>query len=325
MSQLPVVVARGPIPEGAYAPLEGLADLRLLDAAAPRAALVAALPEARGLISFLTDRIDAALLDAAPRLAVVANYAVGVNNVDLAAAAARGVWVTNTPGVLTEATAELAVGLMIMLARRLGEGERELRAGRFGTWTPTYLLGDGLTGKTLGIVGYGRIGRAVAVRARSLGMHVVHASHGGHTPADSGATPVELDTLLAASDVVSLHVPLTPETRHLVGEAQLARMKRTAFLVNTSRGSVVDEAALARALHAGTIAGAGLDVYEDEPCVHPDLLTAPRAVLLPHLGSNSREARTAMGRLAARNVAAVLAGREPETPVARGRAPAGPA
>jgi glyoxylate reductase len=308
---LPVVVARAPVPEGAYAPLEGLADLRLVGADVPRPALLAGLREAVGFIAFLTDRIDGELFQAAPALRVVANYAVGINNVDLAAARARELWITNTPGVLTDATAELAVGAMIALLRRFAEGERELRAGRFG--------------KTLGIVGLGRIGRAVAARAAAFGTAVVYTSRSPSPEAPAGARRLSLEGLLAESDIVSLHVPLTPETRHLLDARALSRMKPTAVLVNTSRGPVVDEAALARALGAGRLAGAALDVYEDEPRVHSALLTAPSTLLLPHLGSNTRAARLAMGRLAARNVAAVLRGERPPTPVAGPGPELGPA
>jgi glyoxylate reductase len=313
---LPVVVARAPVPEGAYAPLEGLADLRLVGADVARPALLAGLREAVGFIAFLTDRIDGELFQAAPALRVVANYAVGVNNVDLAAARARELWITNTPGVLTDATAELAVGAMIALLRRFAEGERELRAGRFDGWTPTYLMGEGLSGKTLGIVGLGRIGRAVAARAAAFGTALVYTSRGPSPEAPAGARRLSLEALLAESDIVSLHVPLTPETRHLLDARALSQMKPTAVLVNTSRGPVVDEAALAQALGTGRLAGAALDVYEDEPRVHPALLAAPSTLLLPHLGSNTRAARLAMGRLAARTGAAVLRGERPPTPVA---------
>jgi glyoxylate reductase len=308
---LPIVVVRGPVPEGAYAPLAGIAALRLVEGG--RDALLAALPEASGLVAFLTDRVDAELLRAAPALRVVANYAVGVNNVDLAAAAARGVWVTNTPGVLTEATAELTVGAIVALLRRFGEGERELRAGRFSGWTPTYLVGEGLGGKLLGIVGWGRIGRAVAARAAAFGMHVAWCRRSRSSPPEPGERSFE--ELLETSDVLSLHVPLTPETRHLIDDAALARLRPGAYLVNAARGPVVDEPALAAALTSGHLAGAAVDVYEDEPRVHPALLAAPHALLLPHLGSNTRVARLAMGELASRNVVAVLRGERPPTPV----------
>lgn len=319
---LPVVVVRTPVPDGAYTVLEGVAALRPVPVEVTRPGLLAALDEAIGLVAFLTDRVDAELLAAAPSLRVVANYAVGVNNIDLAAARARGIWVTNTPDVLTEATAELAVGAMLALLRRFAEGERELRAGRFTGWTPTYLVGEGLYGKTVGIVGFGRIGQAVAARVAAFGVKVIYASTDETAPAPGAARRVDLDALLTESDVVSLHVPLEPETRHLVDARALGLMKPSAVLVNTARGPVVDEAALARALHARRIAGAALDVYEDEPRVHPELLTAPSALLLPHLGSNARAARLAMGELAARNVVAVLQGRRPPTPVVDPTAPA---
>jgi len=319
---LPVVVVRTPVPEGAYDALAAVATLRPLPVEVPRAGLLAALGEAAGLVAFLTDRVDAELLAAGPRLRVVANYAVGVNNIDMAAARARGVWITNTPDVLTEATAELAVGATIALLRRFAEGERELRAGRFGGWTPTYLVGEGLAGKTFGVVGLGRIGQAVAVRAAAFGARIVYATSDEVGPPPAGARRLTLDELLATSDVVSLHVPLTPETRHLIDARALARMKPSAYLVNTSRGPVVDEAALARALHEHRIAGAAIDVYEEEPRVHPELLTAPAALLLPHLGSNTSTARLAMGTLAARNVVAVLRGERPPTPVVDPTAPA---
>ncbi len=299
----PLVVVRTPLPEGALEPLSGRARLELLAEGAPRADLLRAIREADGLIAFLTDAIDQELFSLAPRLAVVANVAVGVNNVDLAAARKAGVVITNTPDVLTDATADCTMALILMVTRRLGEGERELRAGRFSGWTPTYLLGSGLQKKRLGIIGMGRIGRAVAKRARAFGVKVLGSDRHAN------------DEILAQSDVVSLHVPLTDKTRHLIDEAALERMKPGSYLVNTSRGPVVDEAALARALASGRLAGAALDVFEEEPRVHPELLAAPNTVLVPHLGSNTREARLAMARLAAANVAAVLGGRKALTPV----------
>jgi glyoxylate reductase len=270
-------------------------------------------------VTLLHDRVDDAFLDAAgPQLRVVANVAVGYDNVDVAACSRRGVVVTNTPGVLTEATADLALALILMATRRLGEAERAVRAGGTWSWSMFFMLGTGIQGKTLGIVGLGQIGRATARRARALGMDVVYAAPRRAEPAieaELAARHVPLEELLATADVVSLHCPLKPETHHLVDAEALARMKPTAFLVNTTRGPVVDEAALAEALRAGTIAGAGLDVYEREPVVHPALLELENVVLLPHLGSATVETRTAMAMLAARNVAAVLAGGEPLTPV----------
>ena len=260
----------------------------------------------------LHDRVDDALLSAAgDRLRIVANVAVGYDNVDLDAARAHGVTITNTPGVLTDATADLAIALLLAITRRLGEGERLIRSGKPWAWAIDFMLGRGLRGKTLGIVGYGEIGQATATRARAFGMEVIY------TQRSRGADPgqVELATLLERSHVVSLHCPLTPETRHLIDADALGRMRDDAYLVNTARGPVVDEAALADALRDGVIAGAALDVFEDEPAVHPGLPGLENAVLLPHLGSATIETRTAMAELAAANVIAVLGGGAPTTPV----------
>jgi glyoxylate reductase len=270
------------------------------------------------LVTLFSDRVDAALLERVPRLRIVANYAVGYDNVDLAACAARGVVVTHTPGVLTEATADLAFGLLLATARRIAEGDRLVRRGGFRGLTPSFLLGARVHGATLGIVGLGRIGQAVARRARGFGMRVVYAGRQvAHPDVERalGAARLPLDELLARADFVSLHCPLTPETHHLVNAARLACMKPTAILVNTTRGAVVDEAALAAALARGTIAGAGLDVYEDEPRVHPGLLPLDGVVLAPHLGSADRPTREAMARLAVDDVLAVLGGRPPAHPV----------
>jgi len=272
----------------------------------PRQELLRRLPGAVGLMTMPTDRVDGEVLDAAP-LRVVANHAVGVDNIDLDAARSRGVVITNTPGVLTEATADLAMALILAAARRVVEADRFVRAGRFRGWRPTMLRGLELHGARLGIVGYGRIGRAVAARAGAFGMEVVHTGRGSGLP---------LDELLATSDVVSLHCPLTDQTHHLVGEDQLRAMKPTAVLVNTARGPVVDEGALARALRERWIAAAGLDVFEAEPEVHPELLELDNVVLLPHLGSATWRARRRMARTAARNLVAVLGGQEPPDRVA---------
>ncbi|HWT24611.1 MAG TPA: D-glycerate dehydrogenase [Solirubrobacteraceae bacterium] len=270
---------------------------------------------AHGVVTMLHDRVDGAFLDAAgPQLKVVANVAVGYDNIDVDAVRERGVLVTNTPDVLTDATADIAIGLMLAVMRRLGEGERRIRSGRGWAWAIDFMLGTSLQGKTLGIVGYGAIGRATAARARAFGMQVAY--HQRRRAADAGdATFMALEDLLAQADVVSLHCPLTPETRHLVDRDALARMQPSAYLVNTARGPVVDEAALAEALRDGTIAGAGLDVFEREPEVHPELVDLENVVLVPHLGSATVETRTAMADLAARNVVAVLRGEDPLTPV----------
>jgi len=248
-----------------------------------------------------------------PELKIVANCATGVDNVDLVAAEMNGVIVTNTPDVLTEAVADFTWAMILTITRRVSEGERLVRSGRWGGWALDQLLGMELRGKQLGLVGTGRIARAVATRAGAFGMRVVFAAR-RHIDSFDGDL-ISLDRLLVSSDVVSLHVPLTPETTHLIDRKSLARMKRSAYLINTSRGPVVDEEALAWALQNHLLAGAALDVYEREPAVHPDLLQLENVLLVPHLGSATTETRTAMADLAAENVLAVLAGRPPMTPV----------
>lgn len=265
------------------------------------------LGDADALVCLLMDRIDASVLARAPRLRVVANCAVGFDNVDVAALTAAGVAVSNTPDVLTEATAELAFALMLAAARRLPEGERLVRSGTWEGWRLDQLLGVQLLGKTLGIIGMGRIGRAFARRAEAFGMRVIHASARGQ--ADPAAA--EVDAVFSEADVVSLHCPLTPATRHLVNRERLARMKPTAILVNTARGGVVDEGALVEALTTGQIFAAALDVFEGEPTIDPRLLACPRLVLAPHIGSATTEARTQMAQLCADAVIAVLSGRRP--------------
>jgi glyoxylate reductase len=267
---------------------------------------------AEAIVAMLHDRIDDRLLAAAgEQLRVVANVAVGYDNVDLDAARRHGVTITNTPGVLTDATADLAIALLLAVTRRLGEGERRIRSGEPWAWSIDFMLGSGLRGKTLGIVGYGEIGRATAARARAFGLEVIY------TKRSPGPDPgrVELGELLERSHFVSLHCPLTPETRHLIDAAALARMRGDVYLVNTARGPVIDEAALAAALRDGVIAGAALDVFEREPEVHPELIGLDNVVLVPHLGSATVETRTAMAELAAANAIAVLAGGGAPTPV----------
>jgi lactate dehydrogenase-like 2-hydroxyacid dehydrogenase len=261
----------------------------------------------------ITDKVDRAVIESGHDLKIIAQAAVGYNNIDVAAARERGIIITNTPGVLTDATADITWALILGITRRISEGERLIRRGDWKGWTFDFMLGAELRGKQLGIVGYGGIGRAVAARGRAFGMRIAYTSR---TPReDPGADLMPLDRLLATSDVVSLHCPLTPETTHLIDQKALARMKRSAYLINTSRGPVVDEKALAWALRTRLIAGAGLDVFEHEPNVEPELLTLENVLLVPHLGSGTVETRTAMADLAARNVAAVLAGRPPLTPV----------
>jgi glyoxylate reductase len=304
----PVLITRK-LPSSVVARLEASCDVDRFegDTNMPHDALVERIAGKHALISLITDSIDAAAIAAGTQLRVIANVGVGYNNIDVTTARGRGIIVTNTPDILTDATADFTVALILAVTRRLGEGERLIRRHGWTGWALDQLLGMQLGGKQLGIVGYGRIGRAVASRAATFGMKVVHTSRSGDG--------MPLDRLLATSDVVSLHVPLTPETRHLIGQPELARMKRTAYLVNTTRGPVVDESALAWALKNRLIAGAALDVYEREPEVHADLLTLENVVLAPHLGSATIETRTAMADLAARNVIAVLNGEPPLTPV----------
>jgi glyoxylate reductase len=275
--------------------------------------LRARVADKEALVCLLTDRVDAPVLDAAPKLRVVSNVAVGYNNIDVAAARARRIVVTNTPDVLTDSVADFTWALVLAITRRLAEGERLLRRGEWKGWALDFMLGSELRGKQLGLVGLGRIGRAVAARAPAFGMRVVYTSR-SELPF-AGGERVSLDRLLNTSDVVSLHVPLTADTRHLIDKRALTRMKRSAYLVNTSRGPVVDEEALAWALGQHLLAGAALDVYENEPAVHPDLLRLENVLLVPHMASGTTETRTAMADLAAENVIAVLAGRPPLTPV----------
>jgi len=278
-------------------------DLRETPAAELAASfeLIATPVDCDGLVAMPTDAVDAALLDrAGPTLRIVANHAVGLDNVDVAAATARGVVVTNTPNVLTPATAELTIGLALAVVRRIAEGDRLVRSGIAWRWSPTFFLGRSLRGRTLGIVGLGRIGTEVARLGEALGMRVVHS--GGRGP----WKPLELPDLLGCADVVTLHVPLTPQTRHLIGREELGAMRCDANLVNASRGPVVDEAALAEALAAGEIAGAALDVYEREPEVHAGLVGLPNVVLTPHLGSATEEARDAMGMVCVEALRVVL-------------------
>jgi glyoxylate reductase len=266
----------------------------------PRDALIEHTREADALLSLLTDRVDTELIDSSPRLRAIANYAVGTDNIDLAAATARGIPVGNTPDVLTETTADLAWALMLSAARRIVEADAGVRAGEWPPWTPDAFLGHDLYGATLGVVGFGRIGQAVARRGEGFSMEVLHSSRSGG---------VGLDELLERSDFVSLHAPLTPDTRGLIGARELARMKPTAVLVNTARGPLVDTDALPRALHEGEIAAAGLDVTDPEPLPadHP-LLDAPNLVVVPHIGSASHRTREAMAEMAVDDLLAALNG-----------------
>lgn len=313
----PSILLTGKIPSSVLAKLESIGEVDQFRKdgvdVMPHDELVARVAGKQALVSMITDAVGRDVIDAGKDLKVIANAAVGYNNIDVRAARERGISVTNTPGVLTDATADLTWALILGITRRIGEGERLVRRGEWKGWTFDFMLGAEVRGKQLGIVGYGGIGRAVAARGRAFGMRIAYTSR---TPKDDPeAEAMPLDRLLATSDVVSLHCPLTPETRHLLDQPAFARMKRSAYLINTSRGPVVDEKALAWALRTRLIAGAGLDVFEQEPKVEPELLTLENVMLVPHLGSGTVETRTAMADLAARNVAAVLSGHPPLTPV----------
>jgi glyoxylate reductase len=289
------------------------------DAPLPRPELLRRVAGAAAIVAMLSEKIDEELLAAAgPSLRVVANYAVGYDNIDLAACRRRGVRATNTPGVLTNATADIAWALILAAARRVVEGDRLMRTGQWRGWSPMELLGVELSGATLGILGAGRIGSAVARRAVGFEMRVLycHPRANEELERTCAARRVELDELVAASDILSLHVPMRPGNHHLLSRARLERMKSTAILVNTARGPLVDEAALVELLRERRIAGAGFDVYEHEPRLSPGLSELSNVVLLPHLGSATTATRARMAEMAAQNVLAVLAGREPDNPIA---------
>jgi len=349
---MPTVLVTCKLPSSVLAKLESAAvvDLYAGEPPMPPTELRARLADTDALVCLLIDAINRTVIDAGQKLKIVANIAVGYNNIDLAHARSRGVVVTNTPDVLTESVANFTWAMILAMTRRLPEGERLVRRGQWRGWALDFMLGSELRGKQLGLVGWGRIARAVAARAPAFGMRIAYTSRreadvptvrrsahadaverasGSPEPKALGVGPqrrkevgphehwkrISLDQLLSTSDVVSLHVPLTPETRHLIDKRALARMKRSAYLVNTARGPVVDEAALAWALQQHLIAGAALDVYENEPAIHPDLLKLESVLLAPHLGSATTETRTAMADLAVENVLAVLAGKPPLTPV----------
>ena len=306
------------IPSAVLSRLEAAHDVEIYDGPSPipEDELKRRIGGKQALICLLTEKISAEVI-AASDLRIIANIAVGYENIDVAAARARGIVVTNTPDVLTEAVAEFTWALILAAARRLSEGERLLRRGVWQGWTLDFMLGSGLHGKQLGIVGTGRIGRAVAAKAPAFGMKVAFAKR-GQPPfplSEKAAVALSMDELLVSSDVISLHVPGGQATRHMIDKKSLARMKRSAILVNTSRGSVVDEEGLAWALKERLIAAAALDVYEREPAVHPSLLAMENVILAPHLGSATRETRTAMASLAVENVLAVLSGQPAKTPV----------
>lgn len=316
MLQARVYLTR-PIPDAGIEMLrEQISDFHMNeeDRVLSREELKQAVKGCDGILSLLTDKMDAEVMDAAgPQLKVIANYAVGFDNIDLQAATERGVLVTNTPGVLTDATADFAWALLMATARRIPESERYARAGKYKAWGPKLFLGGDFVGRTLGIIGAGRIGSAMAKRATGWNMRILYTDvqPNPNIEKEVGAQFVDMDTLLKESDYISIHVPLTPETHHLIDEAALRKMKPTAYLVNTSRGPVIDEAALARALKEKVIAGAGLDVFEEEPKIHPDLLELENVVITPHIASATHETRNKMATMAATNLIEALRGNRP--------------
>ena len=277
--------------------------------------LMEAVKGTQALLCLLTDPIDSEVIKAGNQLKIIANYAVGYDNIDVAAATKKGIMVTNTPGVLTETTADMAWALLMSCARRVVEADKFVRDGRFKRWEPKLLLGYDIHGKTLGVIGFGRIGRAVAKRAKGFGMKVLYHDVQRADPETErtiGVEYVDLESLLELSDYITLHTPITPETHHLIGRRELKAMKQTALLINTSRGPVVDEGALIQALNKGLIAGAALDVYENEPHVPSELRELPNVVLTPHIASGSIETRSKMAKMAAENIIAAMHGQQPQ-------------
>jgi glyoxylate reductase len=315
-----VYVSR-PIPEPGLDLLKTSCDVEVkpTDEMVTREELLEKVKDRDALLCLLTEKIDKEIIETGTNLKIIANYAVGYDNVDVACATRRGIWVSNTPGVLTDTTADMAWALIFSMARRIVEADKSVRAGKFKGWSATMLLGGDIHGKTLGIIGAGRIGTAVAMRAIGFNMRVLYADVRANKELEKevGAEHVDMDTLLKESDFVSVHVPLMPETRHLIGRRSLAMMKPTAYLINTSRGPVVNEASLAEALQKGIIAGAGLDVYEEEPEINPGLLKLDNVVLTPHIASGSVETRAKMAIMAAENVIAALDGKTPPNAVNR--------
>jgi glyoxylate reductase len=310
------ILVTGNLPEDLLAPISQVHTLSVHrhDHPMAYADIASAIGDKDGLLCMITDRVDRHLLDKAPRLKVIANFGVGYNNIDVAEASKRHIMVTNTPDVLTDATADLTFALILSVGRRVVHGDRHTRQGKFRYWAPFHFLGAEITGKTLGIIGMGRIGAAVAKRAAGFDMPVRYHNRRrlpSETERALGVDYADMETLLSRADFVSLHVPLTQGTRHLIGADQLAMMKPEAFLINTARGPVVDELALLSALQNKVIAGAGLDVYENEPTLTAGLTALENVVLLPHMGSATEETRRAMGAIAVENIAAGLEGRQP--------------
>jgi len=314
----PLVIVTRRLPEGIEARMRDLFDARLnvSDTPMDATALKEAVKTAEILVPTVTDRVGAEIIEAAgPQLKLIANFGVGFNHIDVKAARARGIAVTNTPGVLTDATADITMTLLLAVTRRAVEGSDVLRSGKFAGWNPTWMMGVGLRGRTLGIVGMGRIGEAVAHRSRAFGMKI-HYHNRKRVSADierkmEATYWPDLDRMIPEMDIVSINCPSTPETYHLMSAERIGRMKRSAYLINSARGDIVDEAALADALESGAIAGAGLDVFEKEPKVEPKLLAQKNAVLFPHLGSSTIEARTGMGEKVIANILAFTGGQRP--------------
>jgi glyoxylate reductase len=318
----PVVLATRALPEPSLSTLEGDFEVRVMGYAPSELELAAEIPDAHALITLVSDPVTETALRAGNNLKIVAQFGVGVDNIDRSAAAARGIVITHTPNVLTDATADLTMALLLALTRRIIEGDRIVRAGGFAGWAPDLLLGTELKGKTLGIAGPGRIGRAVARRAKAFGMSVIAF---GRSPRDEGdpddPSRVSFEELLRRSDVVSIHLPLTEETRRLFRIETFAKMKPGSYLLNTARGQIVDEVALIRAIDSGQVAGAGLDVFENEPGITPGLLDEDRVVLMPHAGSATLETRREMARMVVEDVRRVLSGEKPLHPVPMEKTP----
>ena len=310
------ILITGHLPENVISPLKEKYQVEMNQEDRPmdRQAIISGVKDKHGLLPMLGDSINEEVLNCAPHLKMIANFGVGYNNIDVRAATARGIMVSNTPGVLTDATAELAFALILAVSRRIVEGDRMVREGRFKFWAPMLFLGREVTGKTLGIIGMGKIGKAVAIRARAFDMRILYHNRKRIDSKEEKtlrAEYVDLKTLLKESDFVSLNVPLTEETKHLIGKNELSLMKSTAFLINTSRGPVIDEKALVEALRTRKIGGAGLDVYENEPSLTPGLTELDNVILLPHVGSGTLETRIKIGTLAVENLIAGLEGRKP--------------
>jgi len=310
------ILITGNLPDKVIAPLKEKYSIEMNHADRPldHQMLLAQVKDKQGLLSMLNDDVSEEVLACAPNLKMVANFGVGYNNIDVRAATVRGIMVSNTPGVLTNATAELAFTLLLAISRRLVEGDRMVREGRFKFWAPMLFLGCEVTGKTIGIIGMGKIGKAVALRAGAFDMRILYHNRKRIDPKEEkelGAEYVDLKTLLTEADFVSLNVPLTEQTKHMIGKEELSLMKPTAFLINTARGPVIDEKALVEALKTGKIRGAGLDVYENEPALAPGLAELENVVLLPHVGSGTVETRIKIGTLAVDNLIAGLSGNIP--------------